>query len=129
MPPSAPSSRARASFESLLEVTIARAPKSFANCSANNATPPVPRTTTVSPSRTRAPSATPFHAVGRRAAERTLHLPGRRLTVDPLRIEDRRDAVAGPEARHAGAGRDDDAGAVGNRDTRSARPPAIDAVD
>ena len=49
---SAPSSRARSSFSSLEDVTIARAPSAFAIASAAVATPPpIPQISTHSPSR------------------------------------------------------------------------------
>jgi hypothetical protein len=49
IPSEAPSSPARASFESLLEVAITRAPASRANWSAKSETPPVPWIKTESP--------------------------------------------------------------------------------
>ena len=49
MPTSAPSALARSSLASLEDSTIALAPRSLANCSANSDTPPVPSNNTVCP--------------------------------------------------------------------------------
>ncbi len=54
MPASAPRRAARASFSSLEESTITRAPLALAICRANSDTPPVPSTSTVCPAVMRA---------------------------------------------------------------------------
>ena len=60
---SAPSWRARASFSSLLEVAMTRAPCSLAIWMAKTDTPPVPSVRMVSPALIRPTCTSAFHAV------------------------------------------------------------------